>query len=259
MRARGAAGTAAGCGPGRAWGPGAAAPACPLGLLVDVLGGTELAGAPRAVLFLQPPVQEVRDRGRATADGSGVVAVDAGLEQRRDERPREHLIGLNRRAVKLAQVVGEFDPLRAAQALGRGGIWQPRDAVRQVRITRESIVLLVAIVGEIREPHFGGEVEPWGAAGAALRKDLDHAGGRLRAVQRRGRRALEHFDPLDRLGVDVVEAGRGAAPAGAAVVAPAAGAIPPHAGDVPDRLRRLGQARGGPEPDAGPPAPPPPR
>ena len=221
-------------------------------LLVIVLGGAEIGAAPGAVLFLHPHVHEVGYGGRAPADRGGRVAVDAGLEQRRHERPRKRHIWLHGAAVKLTQIVGELHGLRLTFLLCRCRIRQPRDAIAEVGVAGEPPVGFVAVLGEVGEPDLGREIEPRGATRPCPREDLNHAGRRLSTVQRRGGGALQDLDPLDRLGVDVVDPRGIPAAAGADIVPPPAAAIHPHAVHVDDRFGRLREAGGAADADPRP-------
>src|SRR5690606_10374408 len=103
-------------------------------------------------------------------------------------------------------------------------------------------------------PHVAHAVEPGGdlrrparrAGRALLGEDLDHAAGRLGAVQRRGGRTLDDLDALDVRGVDVVE-WRGDLPRGR--VRGRGAAVDPHAVHVHDRLVALRDAVVAAQPD----------
>ena len=221
-----------------------------LPLLVVVPGGAEIRAAPRAVLLLHPHVHEVRHGGRAPAHRGGSVAMNAGLEQRRDERPRERHIRLHGESVELAQGVSELLRLSLAVLLRRRRVRQPRDAIGEVGVAREPPVGLVAVLGEPGKSHLAREIEPRGAARSRPGEDLNDAGGRFGPVQRCRGGALQDLDALDGLGVDVVDPGRIPAAAGADIVPPAAAAIDPHPIHVDNRLGRLGKAGGTPDADA---------
>ncbi len=176
--------------------------------------------------------------------------MNAGLEQRRDERPRERHIRLHGKSVELAQVVGEPLRLSLAVLLRRRRVRQPRDAIGEVGIAREPPVGLVAVLGEPGKSHLAREIEPRGAARSRPGEDLNHAGGRFGPVQRCRGGALQDLDALDGLGVDVVDPGRIPATAGADKVPPAAATIDPHSIHIDDRFGRLREAGGAADADA---------
>src|SRR5207248_2909843 len=66
--------------------------------------------------------------------------------------------------------------------------------------------LLHPLLWDIRTIHPDAEVPLRLTHGAALRDDLDHAGRRLCAIQRRRRRALDHLDVVDVVGIEAVQA-----------------------------------------------------
>ena len=159
-------------------------------------------------------------------------------------RPRERV-----RVTRFEQVVGDAVAGEGHERLnGRSvELTQPRGL--RIRACKAP-VRHVATLREARDALLGHEIERRGAARSLLREYLNDAGRRFRAVQRGGGRALQYFDALDGLGIDVVEARWIPTPARADVIAEAAAAVHAHAVHVHDRLVRLRQTRGSADPDA---------
>src|SRR5690606_6609174 len=86
--------------------------------------------------------------------------------------------------------------------LRRAGVERRGRQVDAARILRAELTL--RIPHEVRALA-DLELELGRTRGAALRDDLDHAGRRLGAVERRSRGPLDDLDALDVIGVDVVQ------------------------------------------------------
>ena len=206
---------------------------------VQVACRTQLAVAEGSIFALKASVDEVRHRCRPTAHRARVGAVVAGLEEGGDNLPLEHLIRLDWRAVELGEIIGELRRLPAAVFLRGSGVGEPRDAVGHVGVPRKSGVRFVTACRVIGDSLLRNEIKARRSLRPRFCKNLNHTGGRLGPVQRRGRGALQDLDPLDRIGIDVVQPRRRAAAARSDVVTEAAATVDAYTVDVHDRLVRL--------------------
>ena len=177
----------------------------------------ELLAAEGAVLAEEATAGEVGDGVAAAGDGAAKRCRDAGLGQ---VIPKD--VGRERHERR------DGGAVENAERIGLGL------RAREAGVRRHAI-------GEGDRILLGRERPARHALRADFGKDLDHAVGRFGAVEGRGCRPLEHFNAFDRVGVDVIQSGRGATTAAVALIAGAV--VHTDAIDEDDRLVGLRQRR----------------